>query len=59
MFESKNIAIFKFVVETKHRSAAMTLPNRRASVEIKYRKIPKGSPGAYIFQRPFFKGLIF
>ena len=35
MFESKNIAIFKFVVDTKHRSAAMTLPNRRASVGIK------------------------
>ena len=25
----------------------------------KYRQIPKISPGAYIFQRPFFKGLIF
>ena len=24
-----------------------------------YRKIPKISPGAYIFQRPFFKRLIF
>ena len=24
-----------------------------------YLKIPKISPGAYIFQRPFFKGLIF
>ena len=24
-----------------------------------YRKIPKISPGAFIFQRPFFKGLIF
>ena len=24
-----------------------------------YRKIPKISPGAYIFQRPFFEGLIF
>ena len=26
---------------------------------INYRKIPKISPGAYIFQRPFFEGLIF
>ena len=26
---------------------------------LKYRKIPKISPRAYIFQRPFFKGLIF
>ena len=24
---------------------------------IKYRKIPKISPGAYIFQRPFLRGL--
>ena len=24
-----------------------------------YRKIPKKSPGAYIFQRPFLRGLIF
>ena len=24
-----------------------------------YRKIPKISPGAYIFQRPFFEGFIF
>ena len=24
-----------------------------------YRKIPKISPGAYIFQKPFFEGLIF
>ena len=24
---------------------------------LKYRKIPKISPGAYIFQRPFLKGL--
>ena len=24
---------------------------------IKYRKIPKRSPGAYIFQRPFLRGL--
>ena len=26
-------------------------------VEVKYRKIPKISPGAYIFQRPFLRGL--
>ena len=25
----------------------------------KYRKIPKISPGAYIFQRPFLRGLFF
>ena len=25
---------------------------------LKYRKIPKISPGAYIFQRPFFRGLL-
>ena len=27
--------------------------------KIKYRKIPKISPGAYIFQRPFLRGLFF
>ena len=32
--------------------------NFSLSVE-KYRKIPKISPGDYIFQRPFFEGLIF
>ena len=26
---------------------------------LRYRKIPKISPGAFIFQRPFFEGLIF
>ena len=26
---------------------------------LKYRKIPKISPGAYIFQKPFLRGLIF
>ena len=26
---------------------------------IQYRKIPKISPGAYIFQRPFLRGLFF
>ena len=26
-------------------------------VKVKYRKIPKISPGAYIFQRPFLRGL--
>ena len=25
--------------------------------KLKYRKIPKMSPGAYIFQRPFLRGL--
>ena len=28
-----------------------------SAFEIKYRKIPKISPGAYIFQRPFLRGL--
>ena len=28
-------------------------------ISLKYRKIPKISPGAYIFQRPFLRGLIF
>ena len=27
------------------------------TVVLKYRKIPKISPGAYIFQRPFLRGL--
>ena len=31
---------------------------RYMSYEI-YRKIPKISPGAYIFQRPFLRGLFF
>ena len=26
-------------------------------ISLKYRKIPKISPGAYIFQRPFLRGL--
>ena len=30
-----------------------------SQVDTRYRKIPKISPGAYIFQRPFFEGLIF
>ena len=28
------------------------------SVAIEYRKIPKGIPGAYIFQRPLLRGLL-
>ena len=28
-----------------------------SQVDTRYRKIPKISPGAYIFQRPFFEGL--
>ena len=30
-----------------------------SQVDTRCRKIPKISPGAYIFQRPFFEGLIF
>ena len=33
----------------------MLLPSQKPSSS--YRKIPKISPGAYIFQRPFFRGL--
>ena len=29
------------------------------SIAIEYRNIPKVSPGAYIFQRPFLRGLFF
>ena len=36
----------------KERELAFT-----ASLEFEYRKIPKISPGAYIFQRPFLRGL--
>ena len=27
--------------------------------QLRYRKIPKISPGAYMFQRPFLRGLVF
>ena len=30
---------------------------KSSHVQLKYRKIPKISPGAYIFQRPFLRGL--
>ena len=30
-----------------------------SQVDTRYRKIPKISPGAYIFQRPFFEGLMY
>ena len=34
------------------------LSNRKHGIfHIRYRKIPKISPGAYIFQRPFLRGL--
>ena len=33
----------------------MLLPSQKPSSS--YRKIPKISPGAYIFQRPFLRGL--
>ena len=36
----------------KERELAFTV-----SLEFEYRKIPKISPGAYIFQRPFLRGL--
>ena len=36
----------------KERELAFT-----ASLEFEYRKIPKMSPGAYIFQRTFLRGL--
>ena len=29
----------------------------KIDLSFKYRKIPKKSPGAYIFQRPFLRGL--
>ena len=35
----------------------MTSSVNRVSWRLLYRKIPKISPGAYIFQRPFFRGL--
>ena len=38
--------------QEKERELAFTV-----SLEFEYRKIPKISPGAYIFQRPFFRGL--
>ena len=38
--------------QEKERELAFT-----TSLEFEYRKIPKISPGAYIFQRPFFRGL--
>ena len=36
----------------------MLFPVRKRVIEQKYRKIPKISPGAYIFQRPFLRGLL-
>ena len=31
---------------------------RNMSINLNYRKIPKIRPGAYIFQRPFLRGLV-
>ena len=41
------------------KGAKRTAPRRSLKWTVTYRKIPKISPGAYIFQRPFFEGLIF
>ena len=35
------------------------LPRGPAPYPVKYHKIPKISPAAYIFQKPFLRGLIF
>ena len=40
-------------------SIKMTLCQQKTMIVKRYSKIPKMSPGAYIFQRPFFEGLIF
>ena len=49
---------------TSHLSLVKTFPAAQiyklpifSSIGDRYRKIPKISPGAYIFQRPFFRGL--
>ena len=49
---------------TSHLSIVKTFPAAQiyklpifTSIGDRYRKIPKISPGAYIFQRPFFRGL--
>ena len=43
----------KFNKERLDRETEVSLANY-----INYRKIPKISPGAYIFQRPFLRGLV-
>ena len=40
-------------------SIKMTLCEQKTMIVKRYSKIPKMSPEAYIFQRPFFEGLIF
>ena len=48
-----------FISSSVFRNCWFSLCIRRTSIELtkKYRKIPKISPGAYIFERPFLRGL--
>ena len=40
----------------KYKSGALRLRKFRKPIKLEYRKIPKISPRAYIFQRPFLRG---
>ena len=55
-YKHDNIKLVNFVINdlVKSKSAVLTA---KTEVKISYRKIPKISPGAYIFQRPFLRGL--
>ena len=49
---------FQHFFENCGNSQIILLKNAWKTILFKYRKIPKVSPGAYIFQRPFLRGLL-
>ena len=60
--ENRNVRL-NFIISAAQNSFTLynctnseTIPNQK-HYQSKYRKIPKISPGAYIFQRPFLRGL--
>ena len=58
----RNILFSHLTLEVKKRSVLVTMHFIKDMCEFlpeasKYRKIPKISPGTYIFQRPFLRGL--
>ena len=46
---------FFYIVKIKFRRVKRA--NKQKNLNLNYRNIPKRSPGAYIFQRPFLRGL--
>ena len=51
-----NRLVFNEIVAYQEQAWATTAMTKETT---KYRKIPKISPGAYVFQRPFLRGLFF